>query len=620
MNQSSNTQDDRGAVMVIALFLAVFLLGLLYYVVGTTETVFFREHLQDAADGAALSGAVMRARGMNLIVLINIVMAALLAILVTIKLIEGLAIIGMVIAAALAWFTGGSTLAAIPPLKTAQADMDAAYQQVQPPVFAALKALHSASDLVSSVAPTVADGIVLADIAANDQPAGSRGFASATRPTLPVSDDTFSELCGRAGKFPIDLAKDALGGLPGVSDIMGALDGPMHDMTKSLSTWFCGEGDDGKGGTESQPPPYKTEQKRAYPRMELAMRCEKEHNNASGSLTLGAGNTSPVCEESKRFEEDALPDDKTGGCRAGHDCSTAGPYEQRVAQARLDCNPERSPRPFYYLYLLREGSVPYRWTGKVWQRLTPTFGEPQRRETGKDRYSNPPCGSKAVHPFVAEGYQPTVRKTDDVADVQAVCSKEIAPPTPSGRNRPEVGHIETVPITEVMHILGCQKTETIAVQVSNGKTAGSDSDSSSGSGSGSSSNSNSKSPKRVANGATLGDENFQIRALLQADSSNLAADQVIRLTLWSQDEPNTKNLHVLQALAGYSVAQAEYFYDGTDGQGESMWNMKWRARLRRFRLPGGEALTAILGSCGTTLGSACDVLNTLSRMGDLVVH
>jgi len=610
--------DDRGAVMVIALFLAVFLLGLLYYVVGTTQTVFFREHLQDTADGAALSGAVMHARSMNLIVLINIVMAALLAILVTIKLIEGLAIIGMVIAAALAWFTGGSTLAAIPPLKTAQADMNAAYQQVQPPIFAALKALHAASDLVSSVAPSAADAVVLADITAKGQPAGSRGIASGTRLTLPVSDDTFPELCGRAGKFPIDLAKEALGGVPGVSEIMGALDDPMHDMTKSLSEWFCGEGDDGngggKGGGQSRPPSYKRDEKRAYPRMDLAVRCENEHIDSSGSLTLGAGNTSPTCEESKRFEDAALPDQNTGRCQAGHDCSADGPYEQRVAKARLDCDPALSPRPSYYLYLQREGSVPYRWTGKLWQRLTPTFGEPQRRETRKDAVSNPPCGSKLVHPFVAEGYQTTVRTSNDVTEVQPVCSKEVPPPAPSTRNRPEVGHIETVPITEVMHILGCQKTETITVQVSNGKTAGSDSSSDSGS------SSNSKSPKRVTDGATLGDENFQIRALIQGDSDTLAADRLVQLTIWNQEEPASDNLHVLQALSGYSVAQAEYFYDGSAARGEWMWNMKWRARLRRFRMPEGEAFTAIQTAWRTALGSGCDVLNTLSRIGDLVVH
>ena len=608
--------------MVIALFLAVFLLGLLYYVVGITQTVFFREHLQDTADGAALSGAVMHARSMNLIVLINIVMAALLGILVTIKLIEGLAIIGMVIAAALAWFTGGSTLAAIPPLKTAQANMDAAYQQVQPPIFAALKALHAASDVVTNLAPTAADGVVLADIAANAQPAGSRGLAAGSRLTLPVSDDTFPELCGRAGKFPIDLAKDALGGLPGVSEIMSALDDPMHDMTKSLSDWFCGDGDDGnggsdKGGGESQPPPYTRDEERVHPRMDLAVRCENEHIDASGELTLGAGKTSPTCEESKRFEEDAVPEEGTGRCQAGHDCSANGPFEQKAERARVECNPAHAPVPFRYLYQQRQGSVQYRWTGKVWQRLTPTFGVPRLIGTDKDHPAGPPCGAKQVHPTVAEGYQEIVRKNNDVTELQPVCSKEVPPSTPAPRSMPNVGHIETVPITEVTHILSCVKTETVTVQVSNGKAAGSDSDTSSGSGSGS----NSKSPKRVMDGATLGDENFQIRALIQADSNTLAADQLVRLTLWNQEEPSDGTLHVLHALGGYSVAQAEYFYDGTEGgPSEWMWNMYWRARLRRFRLPGGKALTAIQGVCATHLGSACAVLNTLSHMGDLVVH
>jgi hypothetical protein len=124
----------------------------------------------------------------------------------------------------------------------------------------------------------------------------------------------------------------------------------------------------------------------------------------------------------------------------------------------------------------------------------------------------------------------------------------------------------------------------------------------------------------VTDGATLGDENFQIRALIQADSNSLMADQLVRLTLWNQPEPKDDTLDVLRSLGGYSVAQAEYFYDGTEGAGEWMWNMKWRARLRRFRLPDEGALTAIQAACGTALGSACGVLNTFGRMGDVVVH
>src|SRR5664280_917773 len=120
--------NDRGAIMLIAAFFAIFGVAILYYMIGMGQAVLFRERMQDAADATALSAAIANARGMNFIVLINIVMAALLAILVTIKLVEGIAILGMFIAAALAWVTFGATLTAIPPLRTIQQAMNTAYK------------------------------------------------------------------------------------------------------------------------------------------------------------------------------------------------------------------------------------------------------------------------------------------------------------------------------------------------------------------------------------------------------------------------------------------------------------------------------------------------------------
>lgn len=585
-------RDDRGAVMVIAVFLAVFLVGLLYYVIGISETLLTREHLQDTSDGAALSGSIMHARSMNLLVLINIVMAALLAILVTIKLVEGLAIIGMVIAAALAWFTGGSSLAAIPPLKVAQSNMAAAYQQVQPPIFAALQALHTASDIVAQLAPLAADATVLADINENGQPRGTKGLAVGTRLTLPVSDDSFSTLCGQAGKFPVKLAADALGRLPAVPQILGALEGPMQGMTSSLSSWFCGDG-------ASPPPSYKRTEERAYPRGQLAKACDDEHLDSSGDLTLGGGKISPACEKSQQFEDAAFPDKKTGSC-AGSDCSANSPYEQKVALAREQCSPTNRPAPFFYLYQSRAGTVPYRWTGKLWVRLDPEYKTPAAREA-----SRPPCGPKLVHPTVAEGYETTVRKTASVKDVAPVCSDEVAPEQPR-RDAPAIGSVRTVRFTEVVQILGCKRREEVTVQVSNGKSGGSDA--------------NGKSPKKVVDEAALGDESFQIRSLVKGEASRSAVDQMVRLPLWNRAEPKDP-LAPFRQLGKYAVAQSEYFYDGEEARDEWMWNMKWRARLRRFRMPQGAALSQLQTVCGSALGAVCgSLLNDIGRFGGLVTH
>lgn len=54
--------DECGAVMLIAVFCAIFAVSMLCLAIGAGETVLFREHLQDAADSAALSGAITHAR------------------------------------------------------------------------------------------------------------------------------------------------------------------------------------------------------------------------------------------------------------------------------------------------------------------------------------------------------------------------------------------------------------------------------------------------------------------------------------------------------------------------------------------------------------------------------
>src|SRR5207244_1431493 len=97
-------------------FMAVFLTAALYYIVGIGDAIWQRERMQDAADAAAFSAAVLHARGMNLLVLINMVMAALLAVLVTLKLVETLVIVAMV-AIAFASFLNPTLASSIPLLE-----------------------------------------------------------------------------------------------------------------------------------------------------------------------------------------------------------------------------------------------------------------------------------------------------------------------------------------------------------------------------------------------------------------------------------------------------------------------------------------------------------------------
>lgn len=84
--------------MVMGVFIATLLVGMIYYVWGIGDTIMFRERMQDASDTAAFSAAVMHARGMNMIALINMIMGALAVVAATMSVIA--AMIGYAAAAA----------------------------------------------------------------------------------------------------------------------------------------------------------------------------------------------------------------------------------------------------------------------------------------------------------------------------------------------------------------------------------------------------------------------------------------------------------------------------------------------------------------------------------------
>ena len=63
--------DERGAIMVLGIFMCTCLVGILWYLAGIGDAIIYRERMQEASDAVAFSAAVIHARGMNLIVLIN---------------------------------------------------------------------------------------------------------------------------------------------------------------------------------------------------------------------------------------------------------------------------------------------------------------------------------------------------------------------------------------------------------------------------------------------------------------------------------------------------------------------------------------------------------------------
>ena len=60
-------EDQRGAVMLTGLFMACFLIGALWFVIGIGDAIVFRDKMQEAADSGAFSSAALHAKGMNFI-------------------------------------------------------------------------------------------------------------------------------------------------------------------------------------------------------------------------------------------------------------------------------------------------------------------------------------------------------------------------------------------------------------------------------------------------------------------------------------------------------------------------------------------------------------------------
>lgn len=89
----SLVEDRSGAVVVIAAFMAVFLTGLLWYSIGLGNAVIYRETMLDGADATAYAAAVYDARGMNMIAMINLIMAAIMAILIVVKIIQAITVL-----------------------------------------------------------------------------------------------------------------------------------------------------------------------------------------------------------------------------------------------------------------------------------------------------------------------------------------------------------------------------------------------------------------------------------------------------------------------------------------------------------------------------------------------
>lgn len=252
-DRPSFRDDQRGAIMVVGVFMAILLAGAIFYIIGTGEAIIYRQRVQDGADAIAFTSAAIHAKGMNIIVLLNLIMAALVTILVAMKTIQLLNNIALPIAKVACIVPGGQVACVYIPfglkIKIVLAKAIPTYQNVflRPALFALASAqtgiaigtpwasLVKARQVGDHYKPLVDNSFVVSPSMVPFIPDGKKLG-------LPVKYEDYDKLCQKAGEnimavfgfLPKPLAKglQTFGGM----------------VTSSFSGYFCGDLGKGAGG------------------------------------------------------------------------------------------------------------------------------------------------------------------------------------------------------------------------------------------------------------------------------------------------------------------------------------------------------------------------------------
>jgi hypothetical protein len=209
--------DERGAIILIGVAMCIILVGALWFIAGVGDSIVYRERMQEAADSVVFSAATVQARGMNIIVMINLLMAAILAIRVAINMVKFFCtIFGPIFNLAGVFFPPAEVIGtALDDMAVTMTELDA---ELTPFIDAALTGLNGGWKAVRDVTPALAEASALemekkydsvVSIGTSD-PASSGDLPDPDPANfkLPVEDGSLDKLCKEAG--------DAIGGIFGL--------------------------------------------------------------------------------------------------------------------------------------------------------------------------------------------------------------------------------------------------------------------------------------------------------------------------------------------------------------------------------------------------------------------
>lgn len=240
-----------------AIVMGALLTGMLFYVAAVGDAIIFRTQLQDAADTTAFTSAVWHARGMNIVAVINILMALLLCVIVLFHVAEVICLVVALIPGA-----GAVTM----PIFRTLVQLE---EKVSKGIGEGLHVLKITQQAVTVVVPyiaafdakrtpTAADTVWPGSMALLPVPMDKVFGQDKTRSpekgpaALPVQDSDFGELCAHAtiilpeqilellNKFA-DKAPWPFGGLvrTGLNKTWDAVSGPIETLAESGDGILC---------------------------------------------------------------------------------------------------------------------------------------------------------------------------------------------------------------------------------------------------------------------------------------------------------------------------------------------------------------------------------------------
>ncbi|MGB0680703.1 MAG: TadE/TadG family type IV pilus assembly protein, partial [Polyangiales bacterium] len=618
--------DERGAIMVMAVFMATFLVGMLFYLIGLGESLLFRQDMQDAADSVAQAGAVVHARGMNILVLLNIAMAALMAVLVALRTVQVLAAAAAAITAALCPIPFCQWACPFPgPAMSLHYKALGVYEKTKKYIFPMIRLTHCLEEGVKYAMPLAAQGRAISMAMVRSDGSKKVGFIVPIYRGLPVEDDP-TQLCGKAGEFAGSLAaKPFKYVVPGLDRVVGKMIG---GLTSRFAPFFCGI-------TDEPPPRLESPVDDVVPKppSEAMRQCNRYRGQDENEARR-------LCDEAQRDVARYQVDPESGACSAGAHNPDTDPAacQQLVEKASKECKP-RSPSDRFSAYywqervvdvkLIKEGdktkvlsrTLVHGFDDKPNPRLIERSVKGNRRGNVELHY--PPKGGggavKLPCGTVKAEYSQDYRVPEDDKDDEPICY-EVIPASrhwgdrqPARPKPPKDSGIIVERRREVTRIIRCGRHKKTGVEdwIDESDRLGNDNSDTLPPGnedvraqaqqsSKLSTCGRSLDPMRVIEGVPLGSERLQLRAIIFGydDLPGGLSERAVQVAVWNEAkgrELRDSLLGRLGHLGRLQAAQSEFFYNGDEDPSEWMWHMKWRARLRRLRLPAEDPSPAAEG-------------------------